>query len=59
MNHEHTILWMRIHHMANHTTGKKNLTVGENDVETISAQKEMASKCSNNVKGYGSRDELL
>lgn len=27
-----------IHHMANHTSAKKNLTAGDKDVETISTR---------------------
>lgn len=38
MNHEHVILWMRIHHMANHTT-VKNLTAGDKGVKTISTRR--------------------
>ena len=38
MNHEHVILWMRIHHTANHATVKKNVTAGDKDVEIISTR---------------------
>lgn len=39
MNHEHVILWLRIHHMANHTTVRENLTAGDEGVKTNSTRR--------------------
>lgn len=67
MNHEYVMVWLKINHMANHTVGKKTLSAGDKCKDPSNMQEsvtqlslwpcfvkiEMASKCSNHVKGYG------